>query len=52
MYTKKFPSRDCEIFANCYPGAFFEKYAIADYDYISANKNEQSSGVLQCFCQD
>ena len=44
-----FPKANCEELLTSY-GTSIEKYAIQDYNYVIANKGEQSSGCLQCFC--
>ena len=44
-----FPPVDCDALATNY-GSEFDEFAVADYDFISANPGMKSSGCLQCFC--
>jgi hypothetical protein len=44
-----YPPRDCPTITVPY-GAYLEKYAAADYDYVTANPGQVSTGCLQCFC--
>ena len=46
-----FPPQDCEGVKNAY-GSTLEKYASEDYDYITSHEGAQSSGTLQCFCNE
>jgi hypothetical protein len=43
--AKVFPSTDCDAQKETY-GSAFEEFAVHDYDYIYANPNKPSRGVL------
>lgn len=46
-----YPTTDCDNLKESY-GTDLQSFAVADFDYITANPGEQSSGCLQCFCTD
>jgi len=46
-----FPAADCSGIHEAYSSKM-QAYAVDDYDYVQANPGKQSSGVLQCFCQE
>ena len=47
-----FPQVDCTGIESSYTGDLLQRYAVDDYDFITANPDTAiSSGVLQCFCQ-
>lgn len=48
-----FPAVECSGILESYSGDNLQKYAVDDYDYITANadKEVQSSGTLKCFCK-
>ena len=46
-----FPPVECEGIKKAYTGDLFKEYAVDDYEYISTRDDVQSSGTLQCFCQ-
>lgn len=48
--ARVFPTVDCPTLRTNY-GDQLENFAVADYDFIQAHKGMQSSGCLQCFCQ-
>ena len=45
-----FPAINCDQLVDAY-GDVLETAAIQDFEYISKNKKETSSGCLQCYCQ-
>ena len=48
--SNRYPSVNCETIKSDY-GTQLENYAAADYDYITEFPDKQSTGTLQCFCQ-
>jgi hypothetical protein len=49
--ARVFPTVDCPTLITNY-GDQIDEFAVADYDFVNANPGMQSSGCLQCFCQE